>query len=354
MIRITITTLILFAALLGKSQTDVSALNEIVDHHIQHNYFEGTVLIADQGKIIFQKSAGLADRQMKTPIENDTKFSIASTTKMLTAILVLQLVEEGKISLDQNMQSLLPEFKIPRKDKITIHHLLLHISGLPNEKDLIYRSLKEPDAFVEATLKNKARSKFGQFNYANIDYVLLGLIVEKITGKAWEQVIRERIINKLDLQHTGFLRKGHAISKMAKTYSVSPKGNFTQDPDIHMENFFAAGCMYSTAADLLQIEQALYRQDLLSEKSKELMFTSYPQYNFTGYSVWTYNYPFSERSSLIMERRGGIMGANSVLVRFLESNQTIIILSNNNQFNPDSFGDPENLREALILQLDKG
>ena len=97
----------------------------------------------------------------------------------------------------------------------------------------------------------------------------------------------------------------------------------------------------------------MYGRTLLSEASKKLMFTSYPEYNYTGYSVWTYNYPFVDTQPKIMERRGGIFGSNSVLVRKLDLNHTIIILSNNNRFNPDSFGDPSNLREALIIETSK-
>ncbi len=109
--------------------------------------------------------------------------------------------------------------------------------------------------------------------------------------------------------------------------------------------------MYSTAADLLLLDQAMYGTSLLSEEAKAKMFTSYPEYNYTGYSVWTYRYPFLSSQPLVMERRGGIMGTNVVLVRLMELNRTIVILSNNNLFNPDSFGDSTNLREALLLKL---
>ncbi|MAZ37854.1 MAG: hypothetical protein CL842_10430 [Crocinitomicaceae bacterium] len=95
--------------------------------------------------------------------------------------------------------------------------------------------------------------------------------------------------------------------------------------------------MFSTAEDLLKLDQARYGDELLSRKSKELMFKSYPEYNYSGYSVWTYNYPFTPSKPKVMERRSGILGANSVLIRFLDTNKTIIILSNNNQIQPGFF-----------------
>ena len=111
--------------------------------------------------------------------------------------------------------------------------------------------------------------------------------------------------------------------------------------------------MYSNACDLLKLDQALYSNQLLSDQELAQLAQSYPQHQYVGYSVWNYRYPFVESQPLIMERRGSILGANVVLVRLIDRNQTIIILSNNDRFNPDSFGDPNNLREAIIQILTK-
>jgi hypothetical protein len=112
--------------------------------------------------------------------------------------------------------------------------------------------------------------------------------------------------------------------------------------------------MYSTSTDVLKLDLALYGDELLGEESKSAMYTSYPEYNYAGYSVWTYRYPYCDAKPLLMERRGSILGANVVMVRFLESRHSLIILSNNDRFNPDSFGDSENLREALIRTICNG
>ncbi len=344
----------LFICQLSYGQIDTTAINNIIQEKIDNENFQGTVLIAEKGNIIFQKNAGFSDETAKIKIDSKTKFGIASITKMITAILTLQLVEQEKIKLTDNLEELLPDVKIPKADKITVHHLLLHISGLPNEKDIVYLTKKTPNEFVESVIGKKKKLKnFGEYNYANIDYVLLGLIIEKYTNKTWEEVVTETFIEPLELNNTGFLVKGKYPENLAKTYSIDENGTFNKDPDFHIENFGASGAMYSDAIDLLKIEQAMYGDILLNEESKNLMYTSYPEYNYTGYSVWTYNYPFANSKPKIMERRGGIMGSNSVLIRFLETNKTIIILSNNNAFNPDSFGNKDNLREALIIELGK-
>lgn len=336
----------------AQAQINTEKIDSMVQSAVTNNFFEGTVLIADSGHVVYHKSVGFTDKDSTQPIKNSTSFGIASITKMLTAIIALQLVEESKIRLDDKLSDLLPDLKIPKSNKITIHHLLLHISGLPNEDDQLYASLKSPKEFVRETMKND-RNRFGKFNYANIDYVLLGLIIEKYDRTTWEKSVRNRILEKASMTQTGFLKKERYPSDFAYTFSYDKGNTRNADPLFYIENFYAAGCMYSTAADLLKLDQAMYGNRLLSDKSKEVMFTSYPEYNYSGYSVWTYNYPFISSKPRVMERRGGILGSNSVLMRFLDANKTIIILSNNNKFNPDSFGDTEGLKEGLMIETMK-
>lgn len=339
----------------SQAQIDIDAVDAIVQQAVHTQFFEGTILIADQGEVVYHKAFGYKDAAQKEAIQLDTHFGLASITKMVTAIVVLQLVEEGKVRLEDHMATLFPELTIPKAKKITVHHLLLHISGLPNERDLIYRSPRTPYEFVDQTLQKGIKNKtFGKFNYANIDYVLLGLLIESIEQKPWQEVVQARVIDKLGLTQTGFLAKDAYPENFAYTFSYGKGDKRKSDRAFHIENFYAAGCMYGTAEDLLKLAQAMYGTILLLEESKNLMFTSYPEYSYTGYSVWTYKYPFVDTQPLIMERRGGIMGSNSVLVRLLDTNQALIILSNNDKFNPDSFGDKDNLREALIRVIATG
>lgn len=347
-------TLILFV-ILGfqvQGQINTENIDSIIQYSVTNELFEGTILIAEDGKSIYHKSFGFVDEEKILPVTNFARFEIASITKMFTAITIMQLVEEGKFKLTDNLYSLLPELEIPKSKKISVHHLLLHISGLPNENDEIYAESKSPKEFVEETIANKSK-KYGQFNYANIDYVLLGLIIEKYDNITWKESLQNRILDKLEMQATGFLQKENYPENFVYTFSYDKEGLRQADPLFYIENFYAAGCMYSTAEDLLKIDQALYGDSLLSAKSKELMFKSYPEYNYSGYSVWTYKYPFIKTKPMVMERRGGILGANSVLIRMLDTNKTIIILSNNNRFNPDSFGNTKSLKEALMIETHK-
>lgn len=336
----------------GKAQINIEVIDSIVQNAASTEFFEGTVLIAENGNVAYQKSFGFKDKDKIIPIKNSASHSIASITKLFTAIITLQLVEERRFELTDSLEGLVPELNIPNSTNITVHHLLLHISGLPNENDDIYTLSKSPRDFVIETIANESNS-FGAFTYANLDYILLGLIIEKFDGMTFEQSVQKRILDNCSMNQTGFLKKGNYPEDFTYSFSFDEDNTHQADPLLFIENYYAAGSMYSTAKDLLKLDQSLYDHELLTEKSKELMFQSYPEYNYSGYSVWTYNYPFAPSKPKVMERRGGILGSNSVLIRMLETNRTIIILSNNNKFNPDSFGNKESLKEALMIEIDK-
>lgn len=348
-----ITTLVfLFFTTGTEAQININAIETIVASAVADHLFEGTILIAEDGEVKYHQSFGFKDFDKQIPIDNDTRFSIASITKMFTAILTLQLVEEGKFELTSSLDDLIPEFEIPNDSEITVHHLLLHISGLPNENDAIYLRTSTPRDFVQETLRNNPGT-LNAFNYANIDFVLLGLIIEKFDNKSFKESLDDRILEKYSMNETGILSRDEYPDNYAYTFSFSTENERLPDPLLYIENYFSAGYMFSTAKDLFKIDQALYDDELLTKESRDLMFTSYSEYNYSGYSVWTYNYPFASTNPSIMERRGGILGANSVLIRMLDTNKTIIILSNNNKFNPDSFGSMQNLKEALIIEMDR-
>lgn len=350
-------TLIILISLVFISAVSVSAqestsikVADTVEKYFKSKDFSGTILVAEEGTPIFYRSYGTANHTTQEAIKNDYHYSVASVTKLFTGIRTLQLVEAGKLELHKPLITYLPEYQKLISEEVTAHHLLLHISGLPQELDAIYRNPGKTEEIVSTILQENQPNILGVFYYNNVDYFLLGLLIEKLSGQSWESEITEYILKPLGMEQTGFLRYGNYPSDFA--YSYSAEGDaLVQDPLFHIENYYAAGNMYSTASDLLRLDQALYSDILLSEEKKTLLSQSYPEYNYVGYSVWNYNYPFAEGQPKVMERRGGILGANVVLMRLPESNYTIIILSNNDRFNPDSFGDPENLREMLLRTL---
>ena len=324
---------------------------QTIESYLSANPFSGTLLVAKEGVPVYHQSFGYGYIPAEDSITNTYHFSIASVTKLFTAIRVLQLVDTGKLNLDEEITSYFPDIQLPGENSITLHHLLMHNSGLPNEKDQVYGNPYTPREIVEISLKNKAKGKFDSFHYNNLDYMLLGLVIEEVTGNTWEEEIQSAILDKVGMKETGFLEYGYYPSDFAYTYSYRNSNKPKKDPLVYVENFYAAGSMYATASDLLLLDQALYNNSLLSDTMYALLSKSYPENSYCGYSVWNYTYPFSAAKPFVMERRGGILGANVVLVRLPEKLATIIILSNDDRFNPDSFGDETNLRESLIRAL---
>ncbi len=329
---------------------DTATIDKAVENYIHRHGFSGTILVAHQGQPIFHQSYGFAYYSASDTIQNHYHYSIASVTKLFTCIRILQLAEAGSLSLDEPIVEYLPQYETKISNQVTPHHLLLHISWLPEEKDKLYQHTYEPQDWAEKVLGYRRKNNIGQFNYNNLDYVLFGLIIEKLTGNSWEKEIEQAILKPLNMHETGWLAYGDYPRNFAYTYSKK-RNRLQQDPLFYIENFYAAGSMYSTTLDLLKLDQALYSDRLLTAQSKQLLAQSYPEYNYAGYSVWNYQYPFAKGKPTIMERRGKILGANVVLVRLTDSHDTIIILSNDDRFNPDSFGDTENLRETLIKAL---
>jgi CubicO group peptidase (beta-lactamase class C family) len=345
---------LLFSALTGFTQDTAlqKQIEQVVDDYCERKGFSGVILVADKGSVVFQQSYGLAYYATPDSIRADYHFAIASITKLFTSIRILQLVEENRINLEERAEIYLPQLESLLSDEVRVSDLLLHTSGLPEEKSRDYRKRRSPTEFAKSVLSRSPSTDRGDFNYNNLDYVILGLMIEEVTGESWEESIENNILNPAGLTSTGFLEYGYYPDRFAYTYRVK-REKFKQDPFFYIENFFAAGCMYATAEDLYKFDQALYSDLLLGEEGKELLATSNPELKYVGYGVWNYRYPFIDAQPLVMERRGKILGANVVLVRLTEENKTIVILSNDDRFNPDSFGDPDNLREALIQAMYK-
>lgn len=355
--KLNITLILLFTiSFTAHAQINNSELLKITSNSVEKDRFSGVVLVADKGEVVFSAAYGMADKETSREIRLNDPFRIASVSKSFTSIIIMQLVEEGKLEIENSIEDLLPELGVTNGENITVHHLLLHTSGLPNEREEFFLSENTAIDMVLEALDNGQWNSSGidNFNYNNIDYLVLHLIIEKLEDKDWKTVFTERIIKPLGLQNTGFLSKSDKPLNIPKGYLMSRRGKYNEEPEFHIENFGAAGAMYSNALDLLKIDQALYTEELLSNESKEIMNVSYPNLGYVAYGNWVYNYPFADSNPKLVERRGGILGFNLVTVRFIEQNKTLIILSNNNAFNVDSFNDEKNLKERLIKEIAKG
>ncbi len=294
--------------------------------------FSGVVLAAKNDEIIFSGAVGKANRQWNIDNQISTKFKICSVTKQFTAMLVMQLVEMGKINLDSTIADYLPEFRKDTASKIKIRNLLLSASGLPNLPDEFYVSedAKMADAnfvinkYLQADLTFESGAKF---NYNNGDFIVLGAIIERVSGKSYETNLREKILQPLGMKNSGLVQNETIIENLANGYSFKD-GKYLNEGFVQIQNFGAAGAMYSTAEDLLLWNKALMVHKLLSKKLTDEMFTPSAKLGFVALGSWSYKLKLGGAEKTIVERQGYINGFCALNIIVPEDNLAVIFLSN--------------------------
>jgi len=175
------------------------------------------------------------------------------------------------------------------------------------------------------------------FGYNNADYIVLGKIVERVTGKPFDAALTERILAPLGLRNTGMLRQDTILDRLASTYFFrDDTKTLINDLPVYMQNFYAAGGMYSTTSDLLVFADALFGGErLLNAEMRRRLLT--PGLEDYGYGLWSYTFRRNGREYRVAKRPGSIMGANAVLYRLVDENTTILLLGNTNLTNLDIF-----------------
>ncbi len=246
----------------------VAQIDALVAAYHDAHLFSGTVLVARSGSVIYQKGFGHADMEWEVPNTPDTRFRIGSVTKQFTAVLILQLVEEGRLSLDDPITTVLPDYPAPQGDQVTIHHLLTHTSGIPSYTGLpdfqekYMREPYEPAALVEVFSGMDLEFEPGsEWRYNNSGYFLLGVVIEALTGQPYDQVVRTRILEPAGLDDTGYDHFSDIIERRAAGYVRTPTG-FANAPYLDTSIPYAAGMMYSTIEDLYAWDRYSYTDQL--------------------------------------------------------------------------------------------
>jgi CubicO group peptidase (beta-lactamase class C family) len=316
------------------AQQHVQKIDGLMKQYHAYGQFNGSILVAEKGKIIYQKGFGMANMEWGIPNQPDTKFRIGSVTKQFTATLVLQMVEEGKIKLDGKITDYLTDYRKDTGGKVTIHQLLNHTSGIPSytsRREFFSESSRNPygvadfiKKFASGDLEFEPGSKF---SYNNSGYSLLGAIIEKVAGKSYETVLTERIFKPLGMTNTGYDKNAPLLQKRASGYQKTPDG-FVNAAYLDMSIPYAAGSLYSTVEDLFKWDQSLQEDKILSAESKKLMLT--PGLGNYGYGIRISDQPVGKTDQKIktIGHGGGINGFNSLMLRAVEKQQTVIILDN--------------------------
>ncbi|MBA3570951.1 MAG: serine hydrolase, partial [Pyrinomonadaceae bacterium] len=327
------------SAALGQhtAQDKPAKIDEVMTAANKYRLFNGSVLVAENGKVIYKKGLGLAQMEWNIPNTLDTRFRLGSITKQFTAALILQLVEQGKVKLDGRVSDYLPAYRKDIGEKVTVHQLLNHTSGIPSYTSLpgffndVSRNPFTVDDFVKKYASNDLEFEPGsKFSYNNSGYFLLGAIVEKVTGQTYEKALKERILDPLGMKNTGYDRHGTLIEKRASGYQKTPDG-YTNAPYLDMSLPYAAGAMYSTVEDLYLWDQALYTDRVLSAATKELMYKPNLDDYAYGWVITRAKLGTGTESVPKIKHGGGINGFNTVIVRFLAQKHLIVLLDNTSQ-----------------------
>jgi CubicO group peptidase (beta-lactamase class C family) len=308
------------------AQSVEQKIDELLTAYVSQNKLNGSVLVAQKGKIIYEKGFGYRNAEKKTPNDVNSIFQIGSITKQITAAVIMQLQQEGKLSVQDKLSKYFQGFT--NGDKITIENLLTHTSGIYNYTNdtVIMKSdvTRHYSPQEMLTLFTKYPSDFEpgtKWNYSNSAYSLLGYIIEKVEKKPYEKVVRERIFQPLGMTNSGFDFTNLSGSNKAKGYfSLNPKP--VTAPIVDSTIAYSAGAIYSTVGDLYKWERGIYTDKILKPESWKAVFT--PFKNKYGYG-WSID---SMYGRVTTAHSGGIHGFSSYILRFPQEEATVIVFDN--------------------------
>lgn len=317
--------------------TRAAAYDAYMRAETEHGHFSGVVLVAHDGVPVFRQSYGMANYELSAPFAADTVFNVGSITKQFTAAAILQLQEQGRLSVQDPICHFLehcPAAWLP----ITIHHLLTHTSGIPNysglpnwDEELVvrdYTPLELAALFRDLPLQFAPGERH---RYSNSGYHLLALIVERASGVSYDTYLNERFFASLGMTRTRFNNSRALVPGRATGYYSL--GTQFRNASLHSPTIaYGSSGIFSTAGDLLLWDQALHSNRLLSQASRETMLTPFLD-----------NYAYGLRTGETFDRRqvnhsGSTQGFSSFMVRFLDDSVTIIVLSNSDEANATRVG----------------
>lgn len=303
-----------------------------LDRAVAADGFSGVVLLARKGKAIFQAARGLADRERHEKISMQTKFRIGSMNKMFTAVAVLQLVEHGKLSLDDTLAKWLPDY--PNADlahSVTLHQLLTHMGGTGDIFGPSFtahrQELTSHQAYIDLYGSRGLEFKPGtHFAYSNDGFVLLGRVVEKASGESYYDYVQKYVYAPAKMVATGSEPESKVVSSRSVGYTRGPDG-LKPNTDTLPPRGMAAGGGYSTAGDLLRFANALTNHKLLTPESTRLLMTGKAAMG----PHRRYAYGFMERDEQgihVFGHGGGAPGMNGELAILPSSDHVLVVLSN--------------------------
>src|SRR5215469_8770172 len=305
-----------------------SRMDQVVQSYVSNKQFMGSVLVARGDQILLSKGYGSANLEWQIPNTPSTKFRLGSVTKQFTAASILLLEERGKLKVEDPVKRYLPDAPAAW-DGITIFHVLTHTAGIPNFTSFPEYAKLEPFAITPEQLVAVFKDKPLDFapgekmSHSNSGYVLLGYLIEKVSGESYQKFLQENIFTPLGMKDSGYDSNTALIAHRAAGYTAGPNG-LANTGFIHMSVPFSAGALYSTTEDLLKWEQGLFGGKVISAASLAKMTTPFKSNYAFGLQVETVS------GRKMISHGGGIEGFNTFLAYFPDDRLTVIALGNVN------------------------
>ncbi len=326
-------------------ETDTAALTDRLDQiFAEDKTFSGSVLIAQAGTVLLKRGYSMADTANNIKNSSTTKFLIGSVTKHFTGMSIMQLYTKGLIEIDDKLSKYLPDF--PRGDEIKLIHLISHSSGImdfANEtvnelvampvdqisKENIIRMIKDkPLDFDPGT----------QFRYSNTGYLMLGYIIEKVSGISYKEYLQQNLFNPLDIKNTGVFSIDYPPENMATGYFIDSKPvKYDEEKGDNFNNIatiasYGAGCLYSTVEDLYIWNQTMKTENLLPKKFMDMIFTPYLTEKLMAPYGFGWRIMNDVNLGKVYSHGGGIPGFSASNIWYADRDVTIVVLTNRDQY----------------------
>lgn len=364
--------LLLWVPILLSAQKDqASQLKQFFEGQRDHFHFNGNVLVARAGKIIYQQSLGLADFNTRRPLNENSIFELASVSKQFTAMGIMICKEKNLLSYNDDIKKFFPDLPY---SGITIRHLLTHTSGLPSYEDQFekywdHKKIAFNKDIIVMLIQRKDTLLFptgSRWQYSNTGYAILASIIEKVTGKSYNDFMSAAIFKPLNMQQTFIYNSRRSTGKIPDNYALGfvysdslkrytlPDSLSSHDIVYYLDGIVGDGCVNSTTGDLLKWDRVLNTATLVSKAYLDEMMSPLIQTSardtttFYGFGVGVQ--PKTAQGKIVAHT-GGWPGYTTLLVRRVDKDETIIILSNNETSNGNIRAGLESILagEALVM-----
>lgn len=346
MIKKILTLLVLafsFGAVSKAQELNKPKLDSLLDVLAANNKTMGSLAISKNGQVIYQRSVGLSSVEANMPANAHTKYRIGSISKIFTGVMVFQLIEEKKLTLETTLDKFYPQ--MPNAAKITIAQMLSHHSGLfnftndPSMGTYMTSPQTQEQMLARMVAQTPAFEPGAKYQYSNTNFVMLSYIIEKITGKPYPELVKQRIINKIGLKDTFYGGKINTAANEALSYNFAGNWKLTAETDMSIPS--GAGAMVSTPTDLDKFIEALFAGKLISAASLEQMKPTTENYGMAMHKV-----NFDDKAGY--GHGGAIDGFLSSLAYYPEEKLAISYIKNGGNYLPDDV-----VKGALSIYFNK-